>query len=280
MHPTARNLKIKIALLAAIFAATLIGVVIATRGLAPTPVGPAEMLQPHDKKTTFAAAAKTKKVYPVEKKDEIKPLLHPAIIEVSRPTTIQLGDEVPISLKIKPDRTGRTKAPFPMPGDLLTEVSSNVSGKNMVSVYETQVSDNVVARLFGGGSETAIPAHEGEEPLLVPEEGVAWNWRVPATEAGNRALEFEMVAHLQLGAAQHSWPVGTMDLNVSIVQTWLQWLEHFLGQFGTVWSWLVGLVAGISTVAAAMPLLNKWLPHRAPRQSAAAVNAADVNMVN
>jgi hypothetical protein len=277
MHPTAGNLKLKIAILAAIFAATLACVMIVARAVAPgaSPVKD-EARKPHAAKTTIvAAAAKTKKVYPVGKKDEIKPLLHPATVAVSRPTAVRLGEAVPITLKITPDRSGKTKAAFPMPGDRLTAVSSSVSGGNTVSVYETQVSDSVVTKLFGGDSGSLIPAHEGEEPLLVPEEGVAWNWRVPATEPGNAALEFEMVAHVQVGGTRDSWPAGTLALELPIVPTWLQWLGYYFAQLGSLWNWLVGLATGVVAVTAAVPILNKWLPHRA-----AAPAAADAKVVS
>lgn len=274
MHPAAGYLKIKIVVLAAIFIVAVGCVVLATRALAPRPAGPAETRRPHATKT-FTAAAKTKRVYPVEKKEAIKSLLHPATVEVSRPSTIRLGDDIPISLTIKPDRTGRIKAAFPMPGDLLAEVRSNVSGENVVSVYETQVSDSVATKLFGAGSDAPIPAHEGENPLLVPDEGVAWNWRLPVTEPGNTALEFEMVAQVQVGANAESWPIGTLDLSVPIVPTWFQWLGYYFGEAGSLWNWLVGLATGIVAVTGMVPIVNKWLPHRAARQS-----AADINMVN
>jgi hypothetical protein len=270
MQLHATNLAGRAGVLAAIFVVTFSGVLIALHEVAPPAPAPQPTAVPNPrvhrnlpeppsshKKSTRAhvnAASEKAKTYRPEQHDQVRAQLRPAIVTVSSPVAVDLGQAARIRLKIENDPAPGKKNGL-SPGDQLDPIRTAVAEGRSVKVYQMQVSSRVTTHLFEG--EHSIAPHEAET-LAVPADGVAWTWSVPSSQLGRKALEFVMLAHVD--AAPDPYPLGTLAIEMPVEVRGFEWVKYHLGELGTLWNWLVALATSLVAVTTAIPLAWKWLP--------------------
>lgn len=261
-----RNAKIKTGILAAVFLVASVGAFFASRPFAP----PAQALAQNQRIATpgpFKAASAPAKKYHPEHGEHVKPLLRPAIVTVSSPERVRLGESGRIMLTIEPDTAGSSKAPFPRIGDRLDPVDVRKADGGVIRVYHTQVGDRVTTHLYESSSDVPL-ASRGDKTLAVPPEGAAWTWHVTGSEPGTRPLEFELLADYVHEATPGHWPLGMMSIELPVDPTWLQWIKYYLAQFGSLWQYLVGIAGGLVAVSGAWPIVRKLVPVTGGRKDA------------
>lgn len=255
---------IRIGILAGVFVVASICALLVLSALAP-PVAP---VKPKVAKIVtrghYQAAAGRTKTYHPEKRDQIEPQLYPAVVKVSSPRKVRLGDAGRISLRIEPDRT--IKVSFPKPGDQLNPISHEDAGDETVSVYHTLVSDRVTSNLFASSSDTPMAPRE-ENPQVLVREGAAWTWHVPTSEPGARALELELLAGIKIDAADHRYSVGMLVLEIPVDSGGLRGIIYHANQFVGLWQGAVVLATGLVAFAGAVPIVLRLVPRRRRKET-------------
>jgi hypothetical protein len=253
-------------ILAAVFLVTSVGVFFASRAVVPPAKAPPQTQRIATPGLFKAASAPAKKYHP-EHGDHVKPLLRPAIVKVSSPERVGLGESGRIMLTIEPDPAGSSKAPFPHIGDRLAPVDVRKADGGVIRIYHTQVADRVTTHLYESSSDVPLSSRE-DKTLAVPPEGAAWTWHVIGSEPGTRPLEFEMLANYTYEATPGHWPLGMMSIELPVDPTWLQWIKYYLGQIGSLWQYLAGIAGGLVAVAGAWPIVRKLFPVTGGRKDA------------
>lgn len=255
---------IRIGILAGVFIVASICALLVLSALAP----PAAPVKPKVAKIItrghYQAAAGRTKTYHPEKRDQIEPQLYPAVVKVSSPRKVRLGDAGRISLRIEPDRT--VKVSFPKPGDQLNPIRHEEAGEETVRVYHTLVSDRVTSNLFASSSDAPMASREDNPQVLVP-AGAAWTWHVPATEPGARELELELLAGVKIDAADHRYSVGTLALEIPVDSGGLRGILYHASQFMGLWQGAVVLASGLVAFAGAVPIVLRLIPARRRKET-------------
>jgi hypothetical protein len=253
------NVIARIGILAAVFVVASVCALVVVRAVAPpTPPTKAKVQKIITRGHYQAAAGRTKTYHP-EKRDQIEPQLYPAVVKLSWPRSVRLGEAGRISLRIEPDRT--IKVAFPKPGDQLNPVRNEVAGDDTIRVYHTLVSDQVTSNLFASSSDTPMASREENPQVLLP-DGAAWTWHVTATEPGARALELELLANVKIDAAAHRYSVGTLAVEIPVDSGGLAGIIYHLSQFVGLWQGAVMLATGLVAIAGAVPVVLRLFPAR------------------
>jgi hypothetical protein len=203
-------------------------------------------------------AGRTKTYHP-EKRNQIEPQLYPAVVKVSSPRKVRLGDAGRISLKIEPDR--KLKVEFPKPGDQLTLVRNEEAEEETVRTYHTLVSDQVMSNLYPSSSDQPMTPREGNPQVLI-REGAAWTWHVPATDPGARALDLELLAYVKIDNDQHRYQVGLLGLEIPVDSGGMPGFLYRAKEVVGLWQGAVMLASGLVALAGAIPIVLKLFPAR------------------
>jgi len=248
----------RIAVLATVFVAAAVCALVVVRSVAPATPPTKANAQNVITRGHQPVGGRTKTYHP-EKRNQIEPQLYPAIIKVSSPRKVRLGDACRITLRIEPDRT--ITVAFPKPGDQLTLVRNEEAEDETVRVYHTLVSDQVMSNLYPSSSDEPMTPREGNPQVLI-HEGAAWTWHVPATEPGARALDLELLAYVKIDNGEHRYQVGLLGLEVPVDSGGLPGLLYRAKEVIGLWQGAVMLASGLVAFAGALPIVLKLFPAR------------------
>jgi len=284
MHAIDRSMKIRIGVMVAIFAAASGCMLIVLRTIVssgpPTAAVRAER-QPAVGAPPFRMAAAGRhanaiaraKTIPAEQHDPVKQQFRPAIVKISRPSTMWVGHAGRLTLSIEPSDATSGALSLPRTMDRLVPISTDVAGDQTISAFRTLVSGTMTAQLYEPSTDVTYASHE-DKMLAVPPAGVRWIWDVPVSEPGARALEFELLGNVKIEAAAEPWPIGTLALQIPVEMTWPQRAKYYLTEIGTLGQGLLVVVSGIVTLVGAWPVLRKVLPASSRRKDAPDAQAA------
>ena len=251
-------------ILVGVFVVASVGTFFAARALfAPEAAGAAPGIP---RSTVLAASARKPQSYHPEHADHVATLLRPAIVTISKPERIGLGESGRITLTIEHDRTGASKAPFPRTASRLTPTETKKSDGGEIIVYHAQAGDRITAHLYDSSADAPLPSRE-ENPLVVAAPNwPTWTWHIAGSEPGERSLDLEMFANYTFASSPESWPLGTIHVAMPVDPTLVQWIKYYFAQIHAAWDYLAGAIGGLAGVAAAIPLLLKWFPFKRSRK--------------
>jgi hypothetical protein len=266
MHASVRRAGLTFGILAAIFVVASVGAFFVSFAF----VSSADQRAASPPLFKAAAGKRTKNYRPEhpEHGDQVKRQLRQAIITITSPEKVRLGQTGEITLRIEHDKAGVAKASFPRQADRLTPVEVKNAGSDVIRVYYAQLTDWVTTELYESTSDTALPCRDEKKRQVLPEEAAAWTWHVAGAEPGARALEFQLATDYTVAGEEGSWPVGVMAIEMPVNPSLLQWVGYYLAQVAALWQYLVGFAGGIVGVTAAWPIVRKLVPATGSRKDA------------
>lgn len=253
MLATTRFTSFRLGMLAAVFIAMLVCVLIAMRTIVsserPTPA--AATKNPNATGFTIASKPAGEKLGREHYKTN-KGQLHPVIVTLKSTPAARLEEWSEIVLTIERDPSGGAAASDDPPISL-DPVDTTRTDQVATQRFQTHVSDEVSVQLFAHQTDVAISPPEEKILAASPEPRIVWE--VMPKTPGSKTLDVNMFASVDNG----SQFIPSLRFEFPVTPTLWQWAKYYFDELGIVGQTLASLVPTLGFFAAAWPIVRRWL---------------------